>query len=319
MIFKEDRMKQLLILRCYYNSGINTFIFCSFRSIILGSVIEDLTLMPKLIAPLILPSSVACSADMPRPAEIVTLPSHMDCHEHQYTQVVIGLKGQAEFEVSGHGNLVGPGQGCVVTASSDHAFGGVVGQSDILVLNMPVPTDDDPLMLDKINELSSANTYFQLDGQIQKLIQMLVQEMQSSPDDLLLSRACNDTVIALLQRHISVFDSPHKDTRFDLEVIDRYIEQHLSNKISVAQLAGSVFLGESQFHMLFKDQMGITPHQYVLGKRIDLARKLIEQGHLSLGQVAELSGFSGQSAFTHTFSRLQGMSPSQYKKKIFVK
>ncbi len=55
----------------------------------------------------------------PRPAEIVTLPSHMDCHEHQYSQVVIGLKGQAEFEVSGKGNLVGPGQGCVVTACSD--------------------------------------------------------------------------------------------------------------------------------------------------------------------------------------------------------
>ncbi|MGF1754623.1 AraC family transcriptional regulator [Vibrio makurazakiensis] len=275
--------------------------------------------MPKLIAPLILPSTITPSVDMPRPAEIVTLPSHMDCHEHHYTQVVIGLKGQAEFEVSGQGNLVGPGQGCVVTASSDHAFGGVVEQSDILVLNMPVPSDDDPLMLNKLNELSSANTYFQLDGQIQKLIQMLVQEMHASPDDLLLSRACNDTVIALLQRHISVFEASHKDSRFDLEVIDRYIEQHLSNKISVAQLAGSVFLGESQFHMLFKELIGITPHQYVLGKRIDRARSLIEQGNLSLGQVAELSGFSGQSAFAHTFSRLQGMSPSQYKKQLFVK
>lgn len=276
-------------------------------------------IMPKLIAPLILPSTISPSVDIPRPAEIVTLPSHMDCHEHHYTQVVIGLKGQAEFEVRGQGNLVGPGQGCVVTASSDHAFGSVVEQSDILVLNMPAPSDDDPLMLNKLNELSSANTYFQLDGQIQKLIQMLVQEMHASPDDLLLSRACNDTVIALLQRHISVFEASHKDSRFDLEVIDRYIEQHLSNKISVAQLAGSVFLGESQFHMLFKELIGITPHQYVLGKRIDRARGLIEQGNLSLGQVAELSGFSGQSAFAHTFSRLQGMSPSQYKKQLFVK
>ena len=252
----------------------------------------------------------------PLPAQLVTLPSYMDCHDHNYTQVVIGLKGKAEFEVSGYGNLVGPGQGCVVTSGTGHAFGSVLEQSDILVLNMPLPKDDDPLLLQRLNDLNQKDTYFQLDSQIQKLIQMLVAEMQSSPDDLLLSRACNDTVVALLQRHMSTFTSIRRDSRFDLEAIDRYIEQHLSQKISVTQLAGSVFLGESQFHSLFKEQMGITPHQYVLGKRIDMAKQLIEQGHLTLGQVAEFTGFSGQSAFTHTFSRLQGMSPSLYKKQF---
>ncbi len=250
----------------------------------------------------------------PKPAELVTLPSHMHCHDHSYTQIVIGLKGQAEFEVSGMGNIVGPGQGCVVTSGSDHAFGGIVGQSDILVLNMPQASADDPLMLQKINDLSRADVYFQLDGQIQKLVQMLVQEMQNSPEDMLLSRACGDTVLALLQRHISAFETHRKESRFDLDAIDRYIEQHISSRISVAQLAGSVFLGESQFHMLFKEQMGITPHQYVLGKRVDMAKHLIEQGRLTFGQVAELSGFSNQSTFAHTFSRLQGVSPSQYKK-----
>ncbi|WP_234497642.1 AraC family transcriptional regulator [Vibrio maritimus] len=251
-----------------------------------------------------------------KPAEIVRLPSHMDSHEHHYTQVVIGLKGKSEFEVGGVGNLVGPGQGCVVTSNLDHAFGGVIDQPDILVLNMPLPSDDDPVLLQRINELSQSKTYFQLDIQIQKLIQMLVAEMKSSPDDLLLSRACNDTVVALLQRHISELKTSLRDTRFDLEQIDRYIEQHLAHKISVAQLAGSVFLGESQFHMLFKEQLGITPHQYVLNKRVDAAKRYIEQGHLNLGQIAELTGFSGQSTFTHAFSRLQGISPSQYRKRF---
>ena len=252
----------------------------------------------------------------PKPAELVTLPSHMDCHDHSYTQIVIGLKGQAEFEVSGFGNMVGPGQGCVVTSGSGHAFGGVIEQSDILVLNMPFPSAEDPLMLQKLNELNQRETYFQLDSQIQKLIRMLVTEMQSRPEDLLLSRACSDTLVALLQRHMSKFSTSYKESRFDLDAIDRYIEQHLSQKISVAQLAGSVFLGESQFHSLFKAQLGITPHQYVLGKRIDMAKSLIKRGNLTLGQVAEISGFSSQSTFCHTFYRLQGVSPSQYKKQF---
>ncbi len=255
----------------------------------------------------------------PRPAQLITLPSYMACHEHSYTQIVIGLKGQAEFEVRGLGNLVGPGQGCVVTPETDHAFGGLAMQSDILVVNLPMPQHDDPLLLQKINDLRRSDTYFKLDNQIQRIIQLLVSEMQEHPDDLLLSRACNDTVVALLQRHISAFQTLRKESRFDLDAIDRYINTHIGHSISVAQLAGSVFLGESQFHMLFKDQMGITPHQYVLGKRIDMAKVLIESGEFSFGQVAEMTGFSGQSTFTHSFSRLQGMSPSQYKKQYSVK
>lgn len=96
----------------------------------------------------------------PKPAELVTLPSYMDRHDHSYTQIVIGLKGQADFEVNGYGSLVGPGQGCVVTSGIGHAFGGVVGQSDILVLNMPQASDQDPLMLQKLNELNQSEVYF---------------------------------------------------------------------------------------------------------------------------------------------------------------
>jgi AraC-like DNA-binding protein len=249
----------------------------------------------------------------PMPTELITLPSYMACHDHSYTQIVIGLKGQAEFEVSGVGNLVGPGQGCVVASQTDHAFGGVVGQSDILVLNLPISRSDDPLLLHRINDLSRSDIYFHLDSPIQKLIHMLVGEVAANPNDLLLNRACNDTLIALLQRHIRGLEVDKRDSRFDLDVIDRYIERHMAGRISVAQLAGSVFLGESQFHLLFKERMGITPHQYVLNRRIDMAKSLIEQGGFSLGQVAELSGFSSQSIFTHTFTRLQGLSPSHYK------
>jgi len=54
----------------------------------------------------------------------------------------------------------------------------------------------------------------------------------------------------------------------------------------------------------------------VLGKRVDMAKLLIEKGDLTLGQVAEFTGFSSQSTFSHTFFRLQGVSPSLYKKKF---
>lgn len=249
----------------------------------------------------------------PKPSELITLPSYMNCHDHSYSQVVIGLKGLVEFDIAGYGNRIGPGLGCVVSAGSDHAFGGVLDRSDILVLNLPKPANHDPIVLQKINELSQADVYFSLDSPLQNLIQLLVGEMRLQPNDVLLSRACNDTLMALLQRHITALHTSRPETRLDIAVIDAYIERHIGRSISVVQLAGSVFLSESQFHALFKQQTGMTPHQYVLNKRIDHAKRLIDQGGYTLGQVAEFCGFSGQSTFTHSFSRALGISPSQYK------
>lgn len=254
----------------------------------------------------------------PKPAQVMTLSSEMNIHSHDYTQIVIGLTGQAEFDVSGVGNFIGQGQGCVVTASTEHAFGGV-GKSDILVLNMLAEKQDDFLVHERLDELGRKDIYFQLDASIQQLIKMLTVEMLESPENDLLSRACNEMVLALLQKHMKSYHALQRESRMDLEGVDRYIDSHLSRKISVSELASSVFLGESQFHMLFKEQTGVTPHQYVLTKRIDAAKVLIEAGNLSLGHIAELTGFSGQSAFTHAFSRIQGLSPSQYKKRFSVK
>lgn len=249
----------------------------------------------------------------PKPAQVITLPSYMDRHQHDYTQIVIGLSGRAEFDVEGEVNLIGPGQGCIVRASSEHRFGGI-GASDILVLNFLDIDHSDSHVSHLLDDLLSEEVYFQLDFQIQQLIQMLVQEIKSSPDDLLLCRACQDTIIALLNRHIKKFEMYKKGHRLNMELIDRYIDQHLASKITVADLAACSFLGESQFHLLFKAQVGVTPHQYVLIKRMEEAKRLIKEGQYSFGNIAAMVGFSDQSVFTHSFTRIIGMSPSTFRK-----
>ncbi|MFV0575007.1 MAG: AraC family transcriptional regulator [Vibrio sp.] len=251
--------------------------------------------------------------DLLKPAEIMVLPSYMDRHQHQYAQIVIAITGRAEFDVAGEINLIGPGQGCIVRSNHDHRFGGI-GTCEILVLNFFDPELMPKQMTDILNRHSSEYVYFQLDFKIQQLIQMFVEEIKSHPDDELLSQACRKTVIALLDKHIKGFEMYKKGHRLNMELIDRYIEQSMANKISVSDLAACVFLGESQFHLLFKSQVGMTPHQYVLSKRIDKAKQLIKEGQYSFAHIAEVAGFSGQSAFTHSFTRLVGLSPSLYRK-----
>ncbi|WP_299017506.1 AraC family transcriptional regulator [uncultured Photobacterium sp.] len=250
-----------------------------------------------------------------KPSEIVKLPELMDHHNHGYNQVVIGLSGQTEFDIEGCGNLVGPGQGCLVTADSEHAFSGI-GKNEILVLNVPVDQVQPSYSLERKEQLFDQSSYFHLDNQAQNLIQALTAEMAAHPDDLLLSKACTDTLMCVLQRHFKPLNGERQALRLNMDIIDQYIIQHLTRKISVTQLAGLVFLGESQFHYLFKEQTGVTPHQYVLKKRLEMAKQLIGNSQLSLAQVAQSAGFASQSSFTQAFSRFYGMPPAQYRKKF---
>ncbi|MBC7004925.1 helix-turn-helix transcriptional regulator [Photobacterium sp. BZF1] len=248
-----------------------------------------------------------------KPSEIVKLPEQMDHHNHGYNQVVIGLSGQTEFDIEGAGNLVCPGQGCLVTADSEHAFSGI-GNNEILVLNVASEQYQANYTQDHIARLFDQSGYFHLDRQAQNLIQVLTAEIAAHPDDLLLSRACTDTLMCVLHRHFKPLKDDRQSYRLNMDVIDQYILQHLTRKISVAQLAGLVFLGESQFHFLFKEQTGVTPHQYVLKKRLELARDLIEESQLSVAQVAQSTGFASQSSFTQAFTRLFGKPPARYRR-----
>jgi len=253
----------------------------------------------------------------PKPAELVTLSTDIDNHVHDYLQIVIGLQGVVEFDINGKGNHMVPGQGCIITERSEHSFRSVHSPSDILVLNLFADTEINQIILQQVNELAQNDYYFQLDNQMRQLINMLAMEIESNPDNFLLSQSCNNTIIALLNKHIQIFQSENRSCRLDIDAIDLYIEQHINSKISVSQLASCVYLSESQFHYLFKGHTGVTPHQYVLSKRVEYAKNSMEQGAFTLSHVAHMSGFSGHSTFTHAFSKQMGISPSQYRKSYF--
>ena len=92
----------------------------------------------------------------------------------------------------------------------------------------------------------------------------------------------------------------------------RFIEEHLSEPLSIVILAGNAALSKEQFIRLFHRQTGTTPAAYIISRRIFRAQTMLSHGHRSVKEVAARLGYDNLSYFCRLFRQHVGMSPRQF-------
>jgi AraC family transcriptional regulator len=92
-----------------------------------------------------------------------------------------------------------------------------------------------------------------------------------------------------------------------------YIHAHLNAELSIVELARIAQTSPFHFARHFKASMGLTPHQYVIDRRIELAKWLLADRSRSIADVAYASGFATQAHLTTVFRRLVGVTPGNYR------
>jgi AraC family transcriptional regulator len=98
-----------------------------------------------------------------------------------------------------------------------------------------------------------------------------------------------------------------------LRAVVEYIEEHLAGP-TLEQMAAVTHLSAYHFARQFKAATGLPPYQYVILRRVERAKQLLQAGtDLSLAEVAADAGFSDQSQFSHHFKRLVGVTPRQFR------
>ena len=99
-----------------------------------------------------------------------------------------------------------------------------------------------------------------------------------------------------------------------LRAVEEYIEEHLDGSPSLEQMAATAHLSVYHFARQFRAATGLPPHQYVISRRVERAKQLLQEGDLSLAEVAAAAGFADQSKLSHTFKRVVGVSPRQFRR-----
>lgn len=109
------------------------------------------------------------------------------------------------------------------------------------------------------------------------------------------------------ETHPLFFPTKNRDERIQ-KCLD-WIEANITEEgINITMLSEKLFLSESRLAHLFKEQMGISIHQYILWKKIGTAVNKSLEGY-SLTECAHFSGFTDSSHFNKTFKKMFGVNP----------
>lgn len=102
-------------------------------------------------------------------------------------------------------------------------------------------------------------------------------------------------------------------TASKIEKVDAYVRDNIDKSLCLQELAELCGLSTHYFARSFKVATGKTPYQYILDRRIALARRLLADTQASIASVAYDVGFSSQSHMTDLFRKILGTTPGRYR------
>ncbi len=91
------------------------------------------------------------------------------------------------------------------------------------------------------------------------------------------------------------------------------IDRNLHQSISIDDLARTYHFSKTYLFRVFKQKFHISPHQYLLERKVEKAKILLMNPDMKVSEIADLLDFSDESHFSKVFKRLTGISPKQYR------
>lgn len=241
-------------------------------------------------------------------------------HYHDFHKIIIFLSGKVSYHIEGKSYHLDPWDILLVSRGSIHKP----------EIDFSLPYERFILWIQEDIRYTELNTCFQkandrsfslirLNSRLQERLKDILFELNESlkgnafGDPLLKDALFTQFMIYinrifLEKKYITDKTSYSSDSR--IEELLRYINLHLEEDLSIDRLAEQFFF--SKYHMMrkFKEETGYTIHNYIVSKRLLLARSLIAQ-KLPVMKAASQSGFRDYTTFIRAYKKQFGIPPSQ--------
>ena len=143
-----------------------------------------------------------------------------------------------------------------------------------------------------------------------------------------------------LRKHVTVFHTPHEAREAgyrpckrcrpemktticrQVEFVEqavKYINNHLTESLTLVDIADNVFISPTYLQKVFTAEMNISPSQYVLNMRLEKAKELLQSTEIPVVDIASTIGFKNAGHFATVFKRHVGQTPTQVRLQVQTK
>jgi len=152
---------------------------------------------------------------------------------------------------------------------------------------------------------------------LQRLMFLFTEEHPSK--DLFVDNMLEELIIRILQtnsRKIYTEKSFGLVTSNRLAYVVEFIRSNLSSNISISELSRKACMSESNFYRVFKNELGVSPIDFINNERIKLAVSLLQDKRRSIKEIYQECGFESRSYFNRVFKSRKKMAPGDYQSRI---
>ncbi|GAA4317401.1 hypothetical protein GCM10023149_14940 [Mucilaginibacter gynuensis] len=180
-------------------------------------------------------------------------------------------------------------------------------------LNENYPREDSRTWQLNYNQFHFFNNY-ELAQLINKLIRISTGDALTK--DVLANLTLKELLIRIMQMQNlhDIQDNLHElssGSRF--AYVLEYIRVHLSDKLNIDALSQMAFMSKASFFRAFKHELGISPVDYIIKERIQLAKQLMNNPNNSISEACFKAGFNNLNYFSRAFKKVEGITPSLFK------
>ena len=121
----------------------------------------------------------------------------------------------------------------------------------------------------------------------------------------------------LCQMLLTARDELHRHQRAEVSTAERikdFIDSGLSYDMTLDDIVRHFYLNKSYISSIFSGKYGYTPKQYILDRKMQAARTMLEEDYDTIAEIADTLHFSSSQHFSASFKKSTGVSPDAYRK-----